>query len=659
MLFSPVCIRLWHNEGTMTLFDAIQHNDITAVKQALERGEGVNTRNDEGYTPLMAAVVRPDYNPELLQLLLDEHADISATEPEYRENVLSLAIKNGPLETVEFLINAGADVGYVRGAGYDALTDAMHSRTSLEGVPPMRLIELLLAHGVPLNGESEFGESALSVASREGRFDVVQRLLDAGSEGEVLGWDPLHVAIALGTVADLRRELGAGAELVAYDGWNRTPLLLAMQIGDFEKIELLHAANGNLEEVGHCGMRPLMYAVESGNAEVLNWLIERGVDLDAQNEFGETALMQAVQLNQVECVRALLEAGADLHKTDYLPTRPFDTRVMLEEIDPGFAAMSEEEKDDFAAGLDEMPGKRAIEMAEHPEVVRLLVKAGASLEEISNEARAAWLGFESRGEIIATAQEYQAAKYPRAGKENPEKVEEPFWNAMVRSGASAFDARSKFNEEEHEGGAVWCYTRYGKSITTLPNGRIVEIGGEHEDFYDRDFYIYNDVFVHHGDSNFDIYCYPAEVFPPTDFHSATLVDNDIYIIGCLGHPQDRQSDYTPVYRLNCETFAIEEVVTTGESPGWIHRHTAQFHPEAGEAGEIHLWGGGIFVVDDGEGYEDEEEAENEETGDDEYDDESTEGEGEIEAYWMDNEWLFVLDLHTMEWRAQELELEEE
>ncbi len=639
----------------MTLFEAVQHNNIAAVKQALERGEDINSRTDENYTPLMLAVCQPAFNPDLLQLLLDADADINASEPEFNENVLSLAIKFSTCETVKFLIEAGANVAYVRGAGYDALTDAANSRNAVE---QMALLDLLLAHGAPLNGESEFGESALSVASREGRFDIVQRLLDAGSNSEPLEWNYLLTAVALSTAEDVRRELEAGAEREVYDRWNRTPWLLALQMGDFEKIELLYEAGGGLEDVGHCGMRPLMYAVEGGNVEVLQWLLERGAEVNAQNEFGETALMQAVQLNQVECVRALLEAGADLHMTDYLPTRPFDTRVMLEEIDPDFAAMSEEEKDDFAAGIDEMPGKRAIEIAHHPEVVRLLVQAGASLEEINNEARAAWLGLESEGEIIASAQEYQAAKYPCEGIENPEKVDEPFWNAMVRSGASAYDARRKFNEEEHEGGAVWCYTRFGKSITTLPNGRIVEIGGEHEDFYDQDFYIYNDVFVHHGDSNFDIYCYPAEVFPPTDFHSATLVDNDIYIIGCLGHPQDRQSDYTPVYHLNCETFAIEEVETSGDCPGWIHRHTAEFHPETGQAGEIHVWGGGIFVVDDSEYYEDEEEAGTEAVGEEEYDyeDEPAEGEEEEEtnAYWMDNQWLYVLDLYTMEWREEEI-----
>ena len=44
-------------------------------------------------------------------------------------------------------------------------------------------------------------------------------------------------------------------------------------------------------------------------------------------------------------------------------------------------------------------------------------------------------------------------------------------------------------------GPVWCFSRFGTSLTELPDGRFVQIGGEHEDFYDPDFCIYNDVTV--------------------------------------------------------------------------------------------------------------------------------------------------------------------
>ena len=53
-------------------------------------------------------------------------------------------------------------------------------------------------------------------------------------------------------------------------------------------------------------------------------------------------------------------------------------------------------------------------------------------------------------------------------------------------------------------GPYWSWDRFGRTSTTLPDGRIVHIAGEHEDYYDNDFCIYNDVVVEHQmvDSNF-------------------------------------------------------------------------------------------------------------------------------------------------------------
>jgi hypothetical protein len=66
------------------------------------------------------------------------------------------------------------------------------------------------------------------------------------------------------------------------------------------------------------------------------------------------------------------------------------------------------------------------------------------------------------------------------------------------------------------------------------------------------------------------------VFPPTDFHTATLVDNHIYIIGSLGYPEDRKPDITPVFCLDIKTLKIAQVVTNGDIPGWISHHEARF-----------------------------------------------------------------------------------
>jgi hypothetical protein len=134
------------------------------------------------------------------------------------------------------------------------------------------------------------------------------------------------------------------------------------------------------------------------------------------------------------------------------------------------------------------------------------------------------------------------------------------------------------------------------SLTQLADGRFVQIAGEHEDSYDPDFCIYNDVIVHDGKGGFEILGYPEEVFPPTDFHSATLVGSWIYIIGNLGYArtQEIHEFKTPVYRLHVETFSIERVVTKGASPGWIFKHDAVLLE-----GRIHLSGGNFLTRDAG------------------------------------------------------------
>jgi hypothetical protein len=121
----------------------------------------------------------------------------------------------------------------------------------------------------------------------------------------------------------------------------------------------------------------------------------------------------------------------------------------------------------------------------------------------------------------------------------------------------------------------------------------VQIGGEHEDSYDPDFCIYNDVFVHAPDGSIAILGYPESVFPPTDFHTATLLGDSIYVIGSLGYAGRRDYGSTPVYRLDTRSFRIEPVQAAGASPGWLHRHRAvQIGPR-----EIRVWGGKLVTLD--------------------------------------------------------------
>ena len=179
-----------------------------------------------------------------------------------------------------------------------------------------------------------------------------------------------------------------------------------------------------------------------------------------------------------------------------------------------------------------------------------------------------------------TRDEFLAWRTPRLGTANPERLTNPVWTWLVREPINAWAANKAFDGPSSFGGTpCWCNTRFGQSKTTLPDGRAILIGGEHEDYYDPDFFIYNDVIVTDANGAVDIFGYPRDVFGPTDFHSATLAGDRIIVVGCLGHANQRVPGTTPVYALALGDLSIARLEPTGDAPGWIHKHTAELDGE--------------------------------------------------------------------------------
>lgn len=215
---------------------------------------------------------------------------------------------------------------------------------------------------------------------------------------------------------------------------------------------------------------------------------------------------------------------------------------------------------------------------------------------------------------------------------NPEKIESELWTRAIREGWGGYALRKHL---EAKGGSIgadgavcrnyahssyreavpgpsWSWDRFGQTATPLPDGRIIHIAGEHEDYYDPDFCIYNDVIVEHPDARLEFYLYPKDIFPPTDFHTATLFGDDIILIGALGYKDMRRIGETQVLRLNTHTLSIEPVKTNGNGPGWISRHRAELLDDT----NLLILGGMI----------------------------------ETEQGYIQNGELFMLDLATMSWQ---------
>ncbi len=409
--------------------------------------------------------------------------------------------------------------------------------------PPdlLEQVRKALEAGADPGERGSYSQTPLRVTSNVGRFDIVKLLFEYGAPEDHLKWSPIFHAVAYGDVAEAQTLIENGADLTHRDTWERTPLLVAIQSGNTDKVDLLLEAGASLDERGRCGKEPMEFAIEMDDSTMLRHLLSKGINIEAYCRGEKTPLMLAAYHGAHRCVETLLELGADIHKTDRI----------------------------------QVSRKTAIEHTANPDTALLLVKNGGDIGSVQREIRLKLLNLGTEDSLTTTKDTYFQQKHRVFGKTNPERCAKAFWYDMVKVSCDAWTARKTFDDPDAIGDEpVWCYYRYGMSLTLLDNNEYIEIGGEHEDHYDPDFCIYNEVIHHRSDGSFDIYMYPKEVFPPTDFHSATLVGNSIFILGCLGYPNERKHGATPVYRLDTDTFEITKIDTNGTPPGWIYNHIA-------------------------------------------------------------------------------------
>jgi len=460
----------------------------------------------------------------------------------FGELALVLALRSGDREIVRMFADRGADFSYVGSGNHSALLDAVYS-----DFDPTAVVEFLIQSGAPLDVRSKYGESAASSALHRGWFDAVRQLLAAGADETEMAWTPLIRAAAIGTADDVRRELTQDPDVEAQDSSGRTALHMALWLGDAAMVEALLTAGVQIAPEAKQHYPYLSMAVQSGNPAVVERMLKAGCPINAGGLGGDSAISLAAENGDSEIVRLLLAHGADPESGS-----EFD---------------------------------KPLSNAKTRETILMLLEAGANPAGLDAAGRRRLVGLGNGGAAQLSSisrEQYLAARYEREGSANPEDITEPFRLAMIRSGLDAYGARRRFDDDpvfacgiskEKRPPQVWCFDRFGQSFTILPDGRTILIAGEHEDAYDPDFCIYNDVTMFSPDGSIQIFGYPRDVFEPTDFHTATLVGDHIWIIGGVGYLGQRNTAI-PVYRLDTRTFAIERIETTGDVPPRLHGHRA-------------------------------------------------------------------------------------
>lgn len=469
---------------------------------------------------------------------------------------------------------------------------AVKALTSGNRADQLYNLQNALAMGADPEASAPDRVTAAKLALDQRNLAALQMLHQAGARFANREWSPLHRAVLFGQTSDVEA-LATVDACGMLDSWSWSPLLLACAMGQTDAAKVLWPLTpaAARQDPTDDGENALILAATCGDTALVEWLLDQGTPVDWPDRYGGTALLAAVGTGKHALVETLLKRGANPNPRQNISASLCDREPVshpaasiADRLWESVAKLAPDIVNPMDDLDDTMTGP--FDYAIDVEMVRLLVNYAYPLDQVPDHHFPTAIGADLMPDPMPSRADLADHGSARAGVSNPERVAPSFWMSQIRSGDSGYHgAEAILGMGRGRPSPVWSFDRFGRSVTRLPDGRIVCIAGEHEDSYDADFCIYADVTVLDGKGGVEHYIYPAKDFPPTDFHTATLVDETIWLIGSTGY-QGARGDKAQVLALSIKDWSIRRVQTQGDDPGWISRHKAVL-----EAGRIVVWEG--------------------------------------------------------------------
>ena len=189
------------------LVDAARNHDLKTIRSLLSQHADVNSRSDDGSTALLWAAHQNDL--DTAELLLGAGADANAAN-DFHMTPLSQACTNGSDAFVRLLLKSGANPNTPIATGVTPLMTCAKSG-SVDAVK--RLIE----YGAAIDAkEPDQHQTALMWAAAEHQLDVVQALIDAHADLKAhskAGFTAMHFAARQGDQEMVQLLLAAGVNV--------------------------------------------------------------------------------------------------------------------------------------------------------------------------------------------------------------------------------------------------------------------------------------------------------------------------------------------------------------------------------------------------------------------------------------------------------------
>ena len=135
----------------------------------------------------------------------------------------------------------------------------------------------------------------------------------------------LFAAAKIGNLKQMMLLLEQGADKNQIGGyWNETALSVVSHYGHFDIVRHLVEKGADIEKASSIGSTPLTYTCWKGHLEVARYLLEQGANRDKADNHGWTSLHYAAYHGHLEIAKLLMVYGADLNARDRIGDLPID-----------------------------------------------------------------------------------------------------------------------------------------------------------------------------------------------------------------------------------------------------------------------------------------------------------------------------------------------
>lgn len=319
--------------------EVVEEETTETEETATENTEASETiteddTNTELDTTQNGSIVAPnavDLDPKQLELLIAvKNNDIIAVNALLKENVnpnfadeegyspLHRAVLNDNLDVVNVLLSY-KDIDTEIKLPYEASVDDWY----LGGATPLLvasytgnadIVNALIEAGSDIRAKDDIdGATTIHIASANGNNEVINILLNKDNtlinEADSMKDTPLHWASIKNQTDTISLLLANGADTKLTNSYGNTVLHYAAMYGDVNTVNVLLDADSSLASVeNNEGITPIYYAIIVSDNDILSSLINNGqIDVNKKDSLGYTPLHYAANYGNMEAVVLLVE----------------------------------------------------------------------------------------------------------------------------------------------------------------------------------------------------------------------------------------------------------------------------------------------------------------------------------------------------------------